>query len=121
MRYVPALLASLVLIGCGNGSMSKTDPPRLANVFTPPAITELSPTNVPVNSVPFMLTVNGNNFGTDAVLFWHGVAQHTVFITSNQLLVSITPADLQFTGVVPLYVRTLGQNSNTVDFDVTAQ
>jgi len=121
MRYVPLLLASLIMIGCGTGSMNKTDPPRLVSVFTPPAITELSPTSVPVNSVPFMLTVNGSNFGTDAVVFWNGVAQHTVFITSSQLMVSLTATDLDFTGLVPVYVRTLGQNSNTVDFDVTAQ
>jgi len=121
MRYVPLLLASLIMMGCGSGSMSKTDPPRLVSVFAPPAITELSPTSVPVNSVPFMLTINGSNFGTDAVVFWNGVAQHTVFITSGQLLVSLTATDLDFTGLVPVYVRTLGQNSNTVDFDVTAQ
>jgi hypothetical protein len=121
MRYVPLLLASLVMMGCGTGSMSKGSDPRLVTVFAPPAITELSPTSVPVNSVPFMMTVNGGNFGTDAVVFWNGVAQHTVFITSSQLMVSLTATDLDFTGLVPVYVRTLGQNSNTVDFDVTAQ
>ena len=121
MRYVPLLLASLIMIGCGSGSMSKADPPRLVTAFAPPAITQLAPTSVPVNSVPFFLTVNGSNFGTDAVVFWNGVALRTVFITSSQLMASLTPTDLQFTGLVPVYVRTLGQNSNTVDFDVTAQ
>jgi hypothetical protein len=81
----------------------------------------LSPPSVPVNSVPFTLTVNGSNFGTDAILFWNGAAQHTIFVTSNQLMVAVTPEDLDFTGAVPLYVRTLGQNSNTVDFEVTPQ
>jgi hypothetical protein len=121
MRPVALLLASLVMIGCGTNSMSKGSDPRLVTVFAPPAITELSPTSVPVDSVPFTLTVNGTNFGTDATVFWQGVAQHTIFITSQQLMVAVTPADLQFTGLVPVYVRTGGQNSNTVDFDVTAQ
>jgi hypothetical protein len=121
MRYVPLLLASLMMIGCGNGSMGKSDPPTMGTVFAPPAITQLSPTSVPVDSVPFVLTVNGSNFNTDAVVFFSGVAQHTVFITSGQLMVNLTPTDLQFTGLAPVYVRTLGQNSNTVDFDVTAQ
>lgn len=120
MRYVPLLLASLVMIGCGNAAKN-SDPPQMVTVFAPPAITQLSPTSVPVNSVPFFLTVNGSNFGTDAVVFFSGVAQHTVFITSSQLMVSVTPTDLEFTGLVPVYVRTLGQNSNTMDFDVTAQ
>jgi IPT/TIG domain len=121
MRYVALLLASVVMMGCGSGSMSKADPPRMTTVFVPPSITQLSPTSVPVNSVPFVLTVNGTNFNTDAVVFFSGVAQHTVFITSGQLMVSLTATDLQFTGLAPVYVRTLGQNSNTVDFDVTAQ
>jgi hypothetical protein len=121
MRYVALLLASVVLIGCGSGSMGKPDPPHIATVFVPPAITQLVPTSVPVDSVPFVLTVNGSNFNTDAVVFLSGVAQHTVFITSSQLMVNLTPLDLQFTGPAPVYVRTLGQNSNTVDFDVTPQ
>jgi hypothetical protein len=81
----------------------------------------LSPESTPVNSVPFTMTINGSNFGTDATVFWAGNAQHTVFITPSQLMVSITPTDLQFTGLVQVYVRSGGLNSNTVDFNVTAQ
>jgi hypothetical protein len=33
----------------------------------------------------------------------------------------VTDTDLMFMGMVPVYVRTGGQNSNTVDFEVTAQ
>ena len=36
-------------------------------------------------------------------------------------MVKVTDADLMFMGMVPVYVRTGGQNSNTVDFDVAAQ
>lgn len=81
----------------------------------------LTPGSVPVNSVPFVMTINGSNFTTDAVVFWQGTPQSTMFITSNQLMVKVTNTDLMFTGLVPIYVRTGGQNSNTVDFDVTAQ
>lgn len=81
----------------------------------------LTPGSVPVNSVPFIMTINGSNFTTDAVVFWQGTPQSTTFITSNQLIVKVTDTDLLFTGLVPIYVRTGGQNSNTVDFDVTAQ
>jgi hypothetical protein len=35
--------------------------------------------------------------------------------------VAVTDADLMFTGPVPVYVRTAGVTSNTVDFNVTAQ
>jgi len=81
----------------------------------------LTPGSVPVNSVPFTMTINGANFLTDAVVFWQGSPQSTLYITSNQLMVKVTDADLMFMGMVPVYVRTGGQNSNTVDFEVTAQ
>lgn len=67
------------------------------------------------------MTINGTNFLTDAVVFWQGSPQSTLYITSNQLMVKVTDADLMFMGMVPVYVRTGGQNSNTVDFEVTAQ
>lgn len=121
MRRLALLLAALVMIGCGSDPDSKPSGPKFATVFAPPAISTLSPISVPVNSPPFYLTINGSNFGTDAIVFWNGVAQHTVFITSQQLAVSVTSTDLQFTGLAQLYVRTQGMNSNTVDFDVTAQ
>jgi len=42
-------------------------------------------------------------------------------VTSKQLLVTLTDTDLTNFGLVPVFVRTGGLNSNTVDFDVTAQ
>jgi hypothetical protein len=91
------------------------------DLLSSPAITTLTPDSVPVDSVPFNMTVNGSNFGTDAIVFWNGTAQSTFFVSSNQLTVRLTDTDLMFTGLVPVYVLTGGQNSNTVDFDVTAQ
>jgi len=120
MRHFLVLLASLIMIGCGASTQS-SDPRPVNVISSPPSIAELSPTNTPVNSVPFMMTVNGNNFSTAAIVFWNGVAQRTVFITSNQLMVSLTATDLQYTGLVPVYVLSGGLNSNTVDFNVTPQ
>jgi hypothetical protein len=119
---LPVVLASLI-IGCGGGPdpASKRHPPTLIDVFNVPAIAELVPASVPVNSVGFTLTVNGSDFGTDATVFWNSVAQHTIYVTSGQLIVTVTPEDLQMSGPVPVYVRTEAQNSNTVDFNVTPQ
>ncbi len=124
MRYLGLLLATLFTLGCGtpglNHDPANHDPLKVV-VFSPPAITTLTPNSVPVNSVPFTMTVNGSNFGTDALVFWQGTPQSTFFVTSNQLLVKVTDTDLDFMGLVPIYVLTGGQNSNTVDFDVAAQ
>ena len=121
MRYFSLLLVSLLTMGCGTPGLNH-DPGNLrVDVLSAPAIATLTPNSVPVNSVPFTMTVNGSNFGTDAIVFWNGTAQSTFFVTSNQLMVRLTDTDLMFTGLVPIYVRTGGQNSNTVDFDVTGQ
>ena len=119
MRYIGFLLASLLTIGCGTPS-GNHDPLRLATV-APPAITTLTPDSVPVNSVPFTMTINGDNFGTDAVVFWNAVPQSTFFVTSKQLMVAVTDTDLMFAGMAHVYVRTGGLNSNTVNFDVAVQ
>jgi hypothetical protein len=59
-----------------------------------PALMEFSPSAVSVNSVPFTLTVNGANFGTDAVVFWNDIPQSTRFVNPKQLLVTVTDTDL---------------------------
>jgi hypothetical protein len=121
--YVVLFLVSVLCIGCGAGDPpAKTDPPHgVGATFIVPAISMLTPDSVPVNSVPFTMTVNGSDFGTDAVVFFNGTPISTQFITSKQLIAQLTPANLQFAGLTPVYVRTQGLNSNTVDFDVTIQ
>lgn len=90
-------------------------------VLSPPSIAALVPSSVPVNSVPFTMTVNGANFGTDAIVLWNGVPQHTTFLSASQLLVAVTDVDLMFVGLTHVFVRTGGMNSNTLDFDVAPQ
>lgn len=122
MRLITLLLMSLLGAGLSTGCGARpAADPRLGTIFPQPSITALTPNATPVNSVPFTMTVNGSQFGTDAIVFWNGVAQHTIAISSNQLLVSVTDADLMFTGLVKVFVRTGGINSNTMDFDVTSQ
>ena len=120
MRYLVLLLASLLTLGCGNPAGGH-DPHSIVSISSPPSITELTPNSVPVNSVPFTFTVNGTNFGADAVVFWNGNPLSTRFVTPMQLMAVLTPTDLDFAGLIPVYVRTAGQNSNTVDFNVTIQ
>lgn len=117
MRFPGLLLAILVTVGCGT-----RDPNTMFGTrFSPPALMELSPSTVPVNSAPFTLTVNGANFGTDAVVFWNDIPQNTRFMSSTQLLVAVTDTDLMTFGLAHVFVRTGGLNSNTLDFDVSAQ
>jgi hypothetical protein len=124
MRSFPVLLSTLLaitLFSFGCGSAAGTDPFKRVTNFAPPAITSLTPNSVPVNSVSFTMVVNGSNFGTDAVVFWRGTPRFTRAASSTQLQVAVTETDLMFAGVAPIYVRTGGLNSNTVDFDVAVQ
>jgi hypothetical protein len=123
MRYWVLLLVTLFCVGCGNADPpSKADPPHLiAGSFIVPSITSLAPANVPVDSAPFTLTVNGSDFGTDTIVFWNGLPLNTRYVSSMQVIAQLQPVNLQFAGLVPVYVRTQGYNSNTVDFDVTIE
>ncbi|HYL14975.1 MAG TPA: IPT/TIG domain-containing protein [Terriglobales bacterium] len=121
MRFIGVLLAGLLAIGCGTGP-GNHDPGLLkGSAFSPPTISTLTPNSVPVNSVPFTITVNGSNFLTDAIVLWNGTPLSTRFISSNQLLASLVQTDITTVGLIPVFVRTGGLNSNTVDFNVTAQ
>jgi len=115
------VLATLFALGCGTSSRNADPHATLTTTFTPPSITLLSPDSVPVNSVPFTLTVNGTNFGSDSVVFWNGIPHNAVVVTSKQLLVTLFATDLTNFGLIPVYVRTAGLNSNTVDFNLTPQ
>ena len=119
MRFTGLSLAILLTVGCGaDGRAPHT---IFGTGLTPPALMDLSPKSVPVNSVPFALIVNGANFRPDALVFWNDAPQSTRFLSSQQLQVAVTEADLMQFGLAHIFVRTGGLNSNTVDFDVTAQ
>jgi IPT/TIG domain len=116
MRSASLFLVVALTLGCGT-----RDPKTMFGTsFNPPALTMLEPGTVPVNSTPFVMTVNGNNFGRDAVVFWNNVPHTARFLSPTQLQVSVTADDLTIFGLVQVYVQTAGMTSNTVDFDVTA-
>lgn len=129
MRRIAGRLSSLVVlvsaitIGCGSPSRDPNGMNgRLKGFgFSPPSIATLAPNSAPVNSVPFTMTVNGQNFGTDATVFWNGTPVFTTFVSSGQVFADLTNTNLMFAGPAHVYVRTGGLNSNTVDFNVSAQ
>ena len=118
MRFL-SLLLILCTAGCGAGYGNRDQNLHLGVALSTPSIAVLTPNSVPVNSVPFTVTINGNNFGTDAIVFWNGTPLRTIFISSSQLMADLSPTDLMFVGLVRVSVRTGGKNSNTVTFDVT--
>lgn len=110
----------LFLIACGTGSVTHPHM-TVGSGLMPPAISMLEPQSAPVGAVAFTMTIVGKNFGPDAIVYWNGVPTHTTPINSQELMADITVEDLQMAGLANIYVRTLGQNSNTVTFDVSIQ
>ena len=118
-----ALVLFLVLVatGCGAGSGTQKAHMLVGSGNFPPAISMLEPNSAPVESPGFTIIVVGTNFGPDSVVFWNGQPTSTLIVNSRQLMAQITDVDMQMAGMVPIFVRTGGQNSNSVNFDVLIQ
>jgi hypothetical protein len=108
------LIATVYTLGCGNyrshSSMTMTG--------TTPMITQLMPNRAISGGSAFTLMVIGNGFGTDATLYWNFSARQTSYASGSHLSAVIMATDIATPGVVPVYVRSDGQNSNTVNFTV---
>jgi hypothetical protein len=110
------LLASLLTANCGGyGSKSNN---MMTNPGMAPAITQLVPNSAMSGGSAFMLTVNGSNFGTDAIVYWGSTVRNTTYVSGNQLMAAIAASDIAMKATIPVYVRTNGQNSNPVNFMV---
>jgi len=113
MRYRPVVVLALALMlaGCGYGS-------HYNGGAGAPALTSLTPNTVNAGDPAFTLTVNGTAFGTDSVVFWNGTALPTSYSTTTQVTAQVATADVMTAGMVPVYVRSGGKNSNSIMFTV---
>jgi IPT/TIG domain-containing protein len=116
-RFSVGLLVALALMSAGCGYSSKYMGGG-GGAMGSPTITELVPNNAKAGGMAFTLTVNGSGFGTDAVVYWNGAAQSSMYLSANQVTAQITASDIMSPGMVPVYVRTGGMNSNSVTFTV---
>jgi hypothetical protein len=115
MRLTIIALALLASVGCGYSS--KNYNPGMGGVGSP-TVSAIMPNSVMSGSAGFTLTVNGSNFGTDATVYWNGVAHASTYVTGAQVTAAISSTDVANPGMIPVYVRTGGMNSNTVNFNV---
>jgi len=125
-----ALLTTIIALTLACGYSSKPAP---ATAGTIPTITQLSPDNATAGGAAFMLTVNGTNFGTKAVVNWNGTAQSaTSYVSGNQLTLEIPASLITNAGTVQVTVTnpaiagtgpyggggTLAETSGVMDFTV---
>lgn len=109
------LALALVSAGCGYGS--KYMAPGGGGPGSP-NISAIMPNIANAGGMSFTLTVNGSGFGTDAVVYWNGNPQSSMYLSGNQVTAQITAGDIMSPGMVPVYVRTGGKNSNSMTFTV---
>jgi hypothetical protein len=101
-----ALLTTLLALTLACGYSSKTTPPSAGTV---PAITQLNPDGATAGGAAFMLTVNGSNFGTKAVVNWNGTAQTaTTYVSGSQLTLAIPASLIMNSGTVQITVTNPG-------------
>jgi hypothetical protein len=86
-----------------------------------PTVTDTSPTQAQEGDPGFVLTVNGSNFVSGAVVWFNAAELHTTFVSSSQLTAMVTASDLLVDGTIPVIVENPppgGGFSDSVDFTV---
>jgi hypothetical protein len=101
-----ALLTALTAFTLACGYSSKATTPSQPG--TTPTIVQLAPGSISHGSPGFVLTVNGTNFSTKAVVNFNAVAQTTTFVSANQLMATIAASDIATAGTVPVTVTNPG-------------
>jgi hypothetical protein len=122
-------LAALLAAGLACGYSSKKTMPAVAG--TTPNISELAPNSANVGSPAFVLTVNGANFNSNAVINWNGTAQATTIVSpGTQLMTTIPSANIATAGMASVTVinpgtaggqyggGTMAETSNSMTFTI---
>jgi Tol biopolymer transport system component len=109
----------LLLAGCSSGDSES--PSGASNPV--PSITSISPTSVNAGGASFTLTVNGTNFVPASVVQWKGAIRTTTFVSSTQLAMTVTGADIASPGTAEVVVVNLapgGGISNVATFTTSS-
>jgi len=115
MKLMWVLLLSLFTFGCGYGSNYNGG---MGGGGATPQISQLVPGSANAGDPGFVLTVNGSGFATNAVIYWNAMPLTTMYATNQQVTANIPAANIANPGMVPVYVRSSGRNSNTMNFTV---
>jgi hypothetical protein len=108
------LLLAITLMGAGCGYSSH----NYMNGNGMPKITQLSPSSAMAGGPAFALTIQGTGFGTDSLVYWGTTTLTTTYDTTTQVTANITVADIMNAGMVQVYVRSGGANSNAMTLTI---
>ncbi len=105
MKFALILLLIASAAGCG-GYGSKSMTPQQPG--TMPAITQLNPGSTSAMGPAFLLTVEGANFNSNAVINFGGAAQTTTFDNASQVKATIAATAITTAGTVKVTVTNPG-------------
>src|SRR5215813_6947567 len=86
-----SLMAIILVGGCAGGGGSSTQPPPTNPT---PAITAISPSTLQAGVSGATVTISGSGFIVASVAQWNQNTRPTTFVSSTQLQVALTTADL---------------------------
>jgi hypothetical protein len=95
-----ALFMALMALTTACGYSKKTTAPVAGSM---PAISQLAPNSTNAGAA-FVLTVDGSNFSSKAVVNLNGVAQPTTFVSGNQVTAAIPANAVATPGTAPVTV-----------------
>ncbi len=99
-----AVLVALVALTVACGYSAKTTPPVAG---MKPAISQLAPNSTNAGAA-FILTVDGSNFASKAVVNFNGAVQITTFISASQLTASVAATAVATAGTAAVTVTNPG-------------
>ena len=79
-----------------------------------PSVTSLSPSSKIGGGNQFLLTVNGTDFRDNSVVNWNGSFVPTTFVSTHELVATITASDIAKSGTVTVSVLNPADSSATM-------
>jgi hypothetical protein len=101
-RLLAVLLIGLGVAGCNDFNTTIGTPTPASTIST------LSPTSINVGGPPFILTVNGSGFVSNAYVEWNLTPLTTTFINSSQVTALVPASDITTAATVSISVYTPG-------------
>jgi hypothetical protein len=81
-------------------------------------LTAISPNAATAGSPALMMTVNGNGFSGNPVVYWNSMPLSTNMIAANQLVAVVPAAQLAMPTMAQVFVFSNGMSSNSMSFTV---
>lgn len=83
------------------------------------SLAAIDPTTAEVGAADLTLTVTGTGFGPDSVIVFNGGEEETTIVSDTQLTTIVKPSTASGAVAVPVWVRSGGEDSASIDFTFT--